>query len=145
MNFIRRQKGFSLVSAIFIVVVLAALGSYMVTIGGSNRATTTAALQGARAYQAARSGIDWAVYTITAVAQATARTNCDTIIDPANFSLSAPGLNGFAVTMDCSWTNHSQQGSNNITVYRLTAVATSGSFGDPEFVQRRISATISPP
>jgi len=141
-----KQKGFSLVSAIFIVVVLAALGSYMVTIGGANRASTTAALQGARAYQAARTGIDWAVYTITqAGSQATARTNCSNVINPASFGLTATGLNGFTVSLDCSFTGHNQQGNDNITVYRLTAVANSGAYGDPEFVQRRISATISPP
>jgi len=145
MTSLHRQKGFSLVSAIFIVVVLAALGSYMVTIGGANRATTTAALQGARAYQAARTGIDWAVYTITSVPQATARTNCTNIIDSASFDLTATGLNGFSVSLDCAFTEHSQQGMNNITVYRLTAVANSGTYGDSEFVQRRISATISPP
>jgi len=141
-----KQKGFSLVSAIFIVVVLAALGSYMVTIGGANRATTSAALQGARAYQAARTGIDWATYTITRAAdQATARNNCNNIINPASFSPASPVLVGFNITLDCSFTGHNQQGTDNVTVYRLTAVATSGSYGDADFVQRRISAIISPP
>jgi len=143
---LRRQKGFSLVSAIFIIVVLAALAGYMLSIGGANRVSTTAALQGARAYQAARSGISWAAYMVTRAAdQATARNNCTNVVNPANFTLTATGLNGFTVSLDCSFTEHNQQGNDNVTVYRLTAVANSGSYGDPEFVQRRISATISPP
>jgi len=147
MRFFRHQSGFSLISAIFLLIVLAALGAYMVTIGGTNRATSTAALQGARAYQAARSGIDWAIYTITTAAdQVTARTNCDNIIEANNFTINTAGLNNFTVNTFCNWTNHSQQGNNNVTVYSITSTATTGgNYGDPDFVQRRITATISPP
>jgi len=143
----KNQHGFSLVTAIFILIVLAALGAYMVTIGGTNRATSTAALQGARAYQAARSGIDWSVYMITTAAnQATARNNCNGIINANNFTLNAAGLNGFTINTLCSFTAHSQQGADNVTVYSITSIATSGgNYGDLDFVQRRITATISPP
>lgn len=141
------QRGFSLITAIFILIVLAALGAYMVTIGGTNRATSTAALQGARAYQAARSGIDWSVYIITTSAdQATARNNCSNIINASSFTLDAPDLTGFTISMTCNFTAHSQQGTNNVTVYQITSDATSGgNYGDLDFVRRRISATISPP
>jgi len=142
-----KQRGFSLVTAIFLLVVLAALGAYMVTIGGTNRASSTAALQGARAFQAARSGIDWSIYTITTAAdQATARTNCDNIIDANTFTLNVAGLGGFTVNTNCGWTGHDQQGNDNVTVYTLTSTATSGvAYGNLDFVQRRITATISPP
>lgn len=141
-----RQKGFSLVSAIFLLIILAALGAYMVTIGSTSRATSTAALQGARAYQAARSGIDWSVFQINPpISQANARIACDNDIQAATVTLTAPGLNGFTVNTTCSWTEHSQQGTNNITVYTLGSTATfGGNYGDPDFVQRRITATISP-
>ncbi len=147
MNLFSRQQGFSLISAIFILIVLAALGAYMVTIGGTNRATTSAAMQGARAYQAARSGIEWAVYLVlTASDKDTARTNCDTTINGNNFTLNVTGLNGFTINTLCGYTRHSQQGTDNVTVYTITSTATSGgSYGDIDFVQRRISATISPP
>ena len=146
MNLFYRQRGFSLITAIFILIVLAALGAYMVTIGGTNRATSTAALQGARAYQAARSGIDWSAYMITtAIDQTTARNNCNGIINANNFTLNVAGLNNFTVSTLCSFTPHSQQGTD-ITVYSITSTATSGgNYGDLDFVQRRITATISPP
>jgi len=141
------QHGFSLVTAIFILIILAALGAYMVTIGATNRATNTAALQGARAYQAARTGIDWSIYMITtAIDQATARSNCNAVINANSFSITAAGLNGFTVNTACTFTSHDQQGSNNVTVYSITSTATSGgNYGDLDFVQRSISATISPP
>ena len=145
-----RQKGFSLVAAIFLLIVLASLGAYMVTIGGTSRATSTAALQGARAYQAARSGIDWAVYTITSsLNQTAARDACNNAandIDGNTFALNVAGLSNFTINTSCNWTNHSQQGNNNVTVYTIRSIATTGgSYGDPDFVQRRIIATISPP
>jgi len=147
MKIIQAQKGFSLITAIFILIVLSTLGAYIVTVGGTNRATSSAALQGARAYQAARSGIDWSIYMITtATNQMTAQNNCNNFINANSFSLNVAGLNGFTINTLCDFTVHSQQGTNNVTVYSITSTATSGgSYGDLDFVQRRITATISPP
>lgn len=145
-----KQRGFSLVSAIFLLIVLASLGAYMVTIGGTNRATSSATLQGARAFQAARSGIDWAIYIITNAADQTAARNaCNNAandIDGNTFTLNVAGLNGFTVSTTCNHTDHDQQGMDNVTVYTIESTATSGGvYGSADFVQRRISATISPP
>lgn len=147
MKNIQQQQGFSLISAIFILIILASLGAYMVTVGGTNRATSSATLQGARAYQAARSGIDWSVYTlITAADQIAARSNCSNIINENNFTLNVDGLNGFTINTLCGFTSHSQQGNDNVSIYSITSIATTGgSYGDLDFVQRRITATISPP
>src|SRR5581483_11248768 len=57
----KRQAGFSLVAAIFIIAVLAVLAALMVTIGSVQRTTVAQALQAARAYQAANAGIEWAI------------------------------------------------------------------------------------
>ena len=57
----KHQAGFSLVMAIFILLVLGLLGGYMVTLQGVQTQTTLDALQGARAYQAARAGIEWSL------------------------------------------------------------------------------------
>ena len=48
----RKQKGFSIVMAIFILVVLGLLGSYMVRLSGVQQATSSYALQGAKAFAA---------------------------------------------------------------------------------------------
>lgn len=143
----RSQQGFTLVSAIFVLIVLSALGAYMVNIAGTNRATSTAALQGTRAYQAARSGINWAVYRITSAADQTAARNaCTGTVNGNSFSINAPGLNGFTVSTTCAFTPHDQQGTNNVTVYTIESIAQSGgAYGSLDFVQRRIEATISPP
>lgn len=56
------QSGFAIVSAIFLLVVLAALGAFMVTFSGVQHVTQAQDIQGSRAYWAARSGIEWGVY-----------------------------------------------------------------------------------
>ena len=150
MIILTRQRGFSLISAIFLLIVLASLGTYMVIIGGSSRATSSAAIQGARAYQAARSGIDWAIFLINQandpLNQAPARNVCTGIVNANNFTHNVDGLTNFTVNTSCNFTPHSEQGSDNLTVYVITSTATSGgSYGDLDYVQRRISATISPP
>ncbi len=56
---VNNQKGFTLVQAVFILVVLSLIGVAMVRLSGVQSSTSVLALQGARAYQAARSGLEW--------------------------------------------------------------------------------------
>lgn len=134
---VHRQKGFSLVTAIFLLVILASIGAFMVTIGGTQRTTTVAAIQGARAYQSARSGIEWAIKRVID------DTDCVTVLANPSFTLNVPGANGFTVTVSCTPTPHTEAG-NNFNVYAITSVASFGNYGSADFVRRRITATISP-
>ncbi len=131
------ERGFALVAAVFIVVVLALLGIMMVTIGGMQRATASAATQGARAYHAAQTGIEWGVF------QALAAGSC--FPSPSSFPLSGPGLDGFSVTVKCVATSHKEGGDPPYNVYVITSTATSGNFGDSAYVSREIEITVAPP
>ncbi|MCG8383626.1 MAG: hypothetical protein MJA28_15655 [Gammaproteobacteria bacterium] len=55
------QKGFSIVSAIFIVTVLAALASYTLSISAVQHTSNTQTLQKMRARLAAYSGLEWGI------------------------------------------------------------------------------------
>jgi len=129
-----RQRGFSLVAAIFIVVVLAALGAFMVTLSALQHATASSAVQGARAFQAAQSGIEWGIY------QALNGAACDGT--PGSFGLSGPGLDGFQVTVVCTFTQH-QERSDTYNVYTINSAATFGTFGNPDFASRSLVATVT--
>ena len=133
-----RQRGFSLVAAIFIIVVLAAIGTFILTVSTVQKATTATTLQAARAYDAARSGIEWGIYQAV---------NGSCLAGPTSVDVSAaPGLGSFnAVQVSCSDTDHAE-GSNNIKVYVITATASAGTFGQPYYVSRqiRVSATNAP-
>ena len=59
-----RIDGFAIVSAIFILVVLAALGAFILNISTSQHIGSALDVQGIRAYQAARAGIEWGLYRV---------------------------------------------------------------------------------
>jgi MSHA biogenesis protein MshP len=87
------QRGFSLFSAIFLLVMLSALGAAIVNVTSSSQIASALDIQGERAYQAARAGIEWGLY------QQLRDTNC---ADAKSFTLPAGTmLTGFTVTVNC--------------------------------------------
>jgi len=126
-------RGFAIISAIFILVVLAALGAFVVSISTNQQIGSALDVQGVRAYQAARAGIEWGIYRVQAapdynfsygtpvVAVGTANPN-DRLCPAATttFSPPAPTLAGFTVTVTCVET---ADASNGPKVYTLTATA----------------------
>jgi MSHA biogenesis protein MshP len=137
------QDGFSLPVAIFVIVVLALLGIAMVTIGAMERATATAAAQGARAYHAARSGIEWGVFETVAPAPGPQRACASLSVAPSgSFALAVNGLNGFSVAVACTEALHQEHGAA-VRVVAITSIATYGTFGDADFVSRTLQATVT--
>ena len=133
---INKQTGFSLVSALFILIVLSLLGTYMVTISGTQQQTTNYALSGARAYQAARSGIEWGIYQTI--------NNHDCSAFPKTIDFSDDGLNGLQTEITCSLSSHQEQ-SNSFNIYYLNSLAQTdtNSFGDMTYVSREIKITLT--
>lgn len=136
-----RQGGFSIVTALFVLVVLALVGAYMVTLSGTQQATTTFALQGVRGYYAARAGIEWgtrqAFHNTPATCSAAPGSTTTTV------ALSGNGLNGFNVDVACSYTQHRESGQD-FCVFDLQAVARFGSLAAPaDYVQRQVQATVA--
>lgn len=106
-------RGFAILSAIFILVVLAALGAFVVNISTNQQIGSALDVQGVRAYQAAKAGIEWGVYRILT----------PSFVCPAattSFIPSAPTLSGFTVTVTCTATPGTNSGP---TVYTLTSTA----------------------
>ncbi|WP_231949283.1 agglutinin biogenesis protein MshP [Herminiimonas arsenitoxidans] len=92
-----KAGGFSLVSAIFLLVVLAALGVAMVTISTVQHQSSGLDVQGTRAYQAARAGAEWGIYQRMQVPAYCGAAVANNIALPAGTS-----LNGFTVTVVCT-------------------------------------------
>ena len=128
----KMQNGFSLVPALFLLVVLAALGVVAVRMMGVQQQTVVLAMQSSRAYAAARSGIDWSAY------QALVNGSCAS----STLALTEAGLAGFTVDTSCSSTTHTE-GPNTVRVYVIDAFAWSGSYGTPDYVSRRIRSTVT--
>ncbi|MDH3614693.1 MAG: pilus assembly protein MshP [Gammaproteobacteria bacterium] len=128
----KSQNGFSLVPALFLLVVLAALGIVAVRLAGVQQQTVVLAMQSSRAYAAARSGIDWSAY------QALVNGSCAA----STLALTEVGLAGFSVDTSCSSTTHAE-GPNTVTVFVIDAFAWSGSYGTPDYASRRIRSTVT--
>jgi MSHA biogenesis protein MshP len=126
------QRGFSLVSAIFLLVVLAALGAFAVRINVLQQQTVTASLRADQAFQAARSGIAWAAY------RALNGGTCAS----ATLNLTEGGTLGFRVSVQCSQTVH-VEGAVTMNVFVLDARAEAGAYGGPDYVSRRVQAKIT--
>lgn len=128
------QRGFSLVSAIFLLVVIAALGAFAVTISTTQQQGAALDLLGARAYQAARVGIEWGAYQVLQGGGACA---------PVTALPALPGtLAGFAVSVTCASTAVSEAAAT-VTIYSLTSTATQGVVATPTYVERQIGVTIA--
>ncbi len=130
-----RQSGFSLITAIFLLVVIAGLVVYMVNLRVVQQTTLLYGVQGARALQAARSGIEWGI-------QRALSGNC-----AANTTFTPPlsPLDAFTIEVSCSSSQHIEglAATGTITTYQLEAIASSGSYGSLDYIQRRIIATVS--
>jgi len=139
------SAGFALPSATFLLVILAGLAAFLVNISMTQHATSAQDVQGARAYQAARAGIEWGLYQV---------------LDPTHAGVVPPGnatwpnmpacvtgtmtIEGFNVSVRCSSSDYTEAGqSRRIRVYRLVATAVAGAFGTQSYVEREVAATVS--
>jgi MSHA biogenesis protein MshP len=136
MHLASAQRGFSLISAIFLLVVIAALGTFAVTLSTTQQQSAALDVMGSRAYQAARAGIEWGAY------QALINSSCAP--NPGNTPLPAlPNtLANFAVTVQCTPTVASEANAT-VTMYDLKSTATQGTVTKPDYVERQISVTLA--
>lgn len=153
-----RARGFSIVAAIFLLVVLALLGAAIVYVTGLQQSGHQLDILGARAYQAARAGIEWGAFQVldpnngigTAVLPVCPAS-------PTNLAAGTLGgsLASFTVTVTCDGTTNAPttEGNRNIGAYRVVATACNQPVAGPEacpnttpttgYVERQLQATLS--
>ncbi|TCV85217.1 hypothetical protein [Sulfurirhabdus autotrophica] len=125
------QRGFAIVAAIFLLVVLASLGAFMLTFSTVQHMTSAQDLQGAKAYQAARTGIEWGAYKALQGSCA-----ASTVVPVGG------GLSGFSLTVQCATYGPYTEGGSSVTLYQITATATQGTVGAATYVERQLKATV---
>lgn len=136
----RKAAGFVLPTAIFLLVILAALAAYMVSLSRTSHISSALDIQGVRAYQAARAGVEWAAWQVVdpQTVPPTSTTPC-----PAPTTLTLAGtLAAFTVNVTCTRTP-AIDGADTIAVYQVTSTATAGLPGSVDFVRRDIQASFS--
>lgn len=147
MSAMRRNSGLSLVTAIFLLLILSALGLYITNLSTVQHSTSALDLQGSRAYHAARSGLEFGAYQAIVAGACTATTNL--ALPAANFA------DFTAVTVRCASTVHTEtEGVNPKTLYRISAIAcnrpAAGACPNPapgaNYVERELQiSVINPP
>lgn len=133
----RAGRGFALPSAIFLLVVLAALGAYLVTLSRTSHLAAALDVHSARAYQAARAGIEWAAWQV--IVPPGPATPCPP--SPSTLTLGET-LALFSVTVECRRSDVSD-GAETVSVYQIRSMATAGAAGEPDYVERRIEAVFA--
>ena len=135
---LRLQQGFAAVAAIFLVVILAALGAFMLTFSNTQQITSAQDLQGSRAYWAARAGLEFGVGTLktSPVCPAT---------NPTQFT-----LDGFMVCVSCAVATYTE-GDHSPQIFQLTSLARApvlancsdaGTVGRVGYTERSLSAMV---
>jgi MSHA biogenesis protein MshP len=135
----RREAGVGIVTAIFLLVVLAGLGVAMVGVYTAQQASSNIDLLGARAYQAARAGLEWGIFR--------ARQDPPVCQDRSSFPMpQGTSLTGFTVIVTC--TRPIMQGGLTRYVIAATACNMPDAQGDcpmvnhAESVRRTLEAEI---
>jgi MSHA biogenesis protein MshP len=131
------QTGFAAIAAIFLVVVLAALGGFMLTFSNTQQLTSAQDIQGSRAYWAARAGLEWGIGSVSAVGAASAVTT-------ATCTTATPmSIDGFLVTVSCTGAGapYTEAGVDKY-IFQISSVASIGTVGSVGRIERSISASM---
>ena len=129
------QKGFTLITALFLLVVVAFLSVYMINFSSVQHTTLVYGVQGARAMSGARTGLEWGIH------QAIRNDVCNSS-NPAFNTSGADRLDTFSIRVACSFTDHFE-GSVRVRTYVLTSSAEVGTFGTLDYVYRSLQASVS--
>jgi len=130
----RRQDGVALIVALFVIVVLAGLGLFAMRVGNGQQQSVNLDLLSARADAAAAAGIEFGAN------QALRHGSC--ALAPPPLSLNQAALKGFSVQVSCTANTYRVNGVP-YPVYAITATASRGVYGKPEYVSRQLSRTVN--
>src|SRR5690606_37637111 len=124
-----------LIAAVFLIVVIGGLVTFMVITSSVAQQTPQLGLAGARAYHAARSGLEWGIYEATQGAG-----NCNSV-----FTLNAGAFDGYQVTVSCTSSTHQDgQPAQPVVIYQIASIAAKGAPGSLQYVRRELRAVVSP-
>jgi MSHA biogenesis protein MshP len=127
--------------AIFLIVTLAAVGVYLVTVSTGQGQAVAQDVQGARAYQAARAGMEWGTYR---------RLINSSCVPSTVLTFTNPGLSGFYAKVDCTEVGNEIEGAGPaaVHVYRITATGCNANPCSPgvpgqTYVERQLQITVT--
>ncbi|HZX31575.1 MAG TPA: hypothetical protein VFF03_09505 [Rhodocyclaceae bacterium] len=134
-----RQRGVSVITAVFLLLLLAGLAALMANVISTAHTTSAEDVQGERAYQAARAGVEWGLYRVLenndAQTPLVPDGSCNPPVSPIQLNgcpatdFPVANLDGHQVNFNCEQYPsgagaYYQEGCRVIRLFRLTARAT---------------------
>lgn len=140
-----------MILALFLVVTLAAVGGFLVSIYAVQQQTTTQDELAQRAYQAARTGLEWGAYQLLRQPGVGFANSCETgspFPQTIPFTAASGNLDGFSVRVVCTYFGSQNEGGNAVKSYRIVATGcnqancASPTLG-PFYVEREVQVAIT--
>lgn len=129
----RNSAGFGLVAALFLIIIVTLVVIAMARLSATQHGANSLAIQQARAYQAARSGLEWGI------TQAFHTRTCAA----GSPSLAGNSLSDFAVVVTCNSNDYVNDDGTAVRIFRVTATAQNGTpAGRPDYAYRQLTATV---
>lgn len=125
----RNQKGFGAIVAIVVVVILAAMSVAILKFGWGQQMGSAQDIQGARANQVARAGLEWGLYQALHSGGAWKTSPCpDYTSAPSTQTLDLRSATGFSVTVSCNSQPYNEGESApgtaaTVRFYKIQAIA----------------------
>ena len=152
-----RQRGFSTVAAIFLLVVLTLLGALIASITGVQQASSQLDLLGVRAYHSARAGMEWGARAVLDPGNTLNPATCappvmpSCPVSPTNLAGLGGSLAPFTVTVTCAQSADTTEGNRSVRVFSIVATACNqpagGACPNPApadgYVERQVQASLS--
>lgn len=131
-----RARGFALILALFLIVSLAAIGGYLLTVSNTQVEAGIMDEQGAHAYQAARAGLEWGAYQVLRA------SNCPP--GPTTLSFGA----GFRASVTCTAFLPETEGGVAISTFRITSTGCNDGTScpgtaAPGYAERQLQLTVA--
>lgn len=126
----RHTEGFTLISALFVVVVVASLAVYLATLSTAQHTSSALSVRASQAMYIAQSGIDWVAYRL---AQG---DSCAAI--PSLLS-----VDGYDLAIENCTTQTVSEGGASYPLHAIAVNASIGTYGESGFVSRRLSVTLA--
>jgi MSHA biogenesis protein MshP len=134
-------RGFALVPALFLLVVLGTLAVVAVRVGTGQQHAVTVDLLQVRALAAANAGIEWGASRALCAGSLPCAVG-GSCAATTTLNLTEASLNGFSVVVTCTDTAFANGAATNNS-YVINATATYGTYGQPSYVRRVVSATFT--
>lgn len=125
------QRGVSIITGVFLLLLMSVLAAVIANVVSTAHVNQAADIGGARAYQAARAGVEWGMFQLDPNAQSAGLPACVN---------GTPAIPGHAVTVTCqSW--DTTEGTRQLRFYRIISLAIAAGVKAPG-IERQVEVTL---